>query len=205
MKRLLILFLACTFIVSCKTTQRVLSPPDFTYLNFSKVKLKVGSSSFGSYSLKGFINFIKDTSVCFKFYGPLSIEALEGRFDKTLDIKDVYNDRIFTDLLATIYEKDGIRIGLKDVQNLFFGNVSGFLDSIMNSNLHSLSIEKESNLSRFTLVSKGSKATYTFKIKKRQLYIDELVIDYTNGRDLMTIDFKVLAFNNERRKCNVRF
>jgi hypothetical protein len=181
------------------------SPQDFTYLNYSKVKLKIVSSSFGNYTLKGFINFIKDTSVCFKFYGPLSIEAVEGRLERNLDVKDVYNDRMYSNLLTTIMERDGIRITLRDVQNLFYGNVSFFLDSIQVSNSRSLRIMKDSNLAKFTLVCLNNKAKYAFIVKKNKTLVKDLVIDYFDGSDFITIDFKVLASNNERRKCNVRF
>lgn len=205
MKHLLIISLSCFVFFSCKTVKIQSSPQDFTYLNYSKVKLKIVSSSFGNYTLKGFINFIKDTSVCFKFYGPLSIEAVEGRLERNLDVKDVYNDRMYSNLLTTIMERDGIRITLRDVQNLFYGNVSFFLDSIQVSNSRSLRIMKDSNLAKFTLVCLNNKAKYAFIVKKNKTLVKDLVIDYFDGSDFITIDFKVLASNNERRKCNVRF
>ena len=205
MKHLLIISLSCVVFFSCKTAKIQSSSQDFTYLNYSKVKLKIVSSSFGNYTLKGFINFIKDTSVCFKFYGPLSIEAVEGRLERNLDVKDVYNDRMYSNLLKTIMERDGIRITLRDVQNLFYGNVSFFLDSIQVSNSRSLRIIKDSNLANFTFVCLNNKAKYAFKVKKIKTLVKDLVIDYSNGTDFITIDFKVLASNNERRKCNVRF
>jgi len=200
-----ILFGLCLLLSSCVGSKFVeKASMDAEYISFTKVRAKVKSSKLGNLSCKGYIYLRRDTSLCFKFFGPLSYELLNGEFKHEFKIYDCYNKRLYDDVLELLKKKEGIIVNLKVVEDLLLANSKEFTKELLSLNepyLQLDTIRKKGEV----IIMVDNCVKYKVTIVKRGLLPKTIVIENKDEFDNYTIYLEFLSISNERKKCNFNF
>lgn len=207
MRRFLILMMFLPILNSCCLTQHSKSL-DITssYFSFTKVKLKIKSTSFGSIELRGFIRSVKDTVFCFKFFGPLSMEVLRGRIDTSFIAYDSYHKQLYENLFEVCANEYHLNLNLELIQNLLFGRIYNFEQEFARSN-------PEWSFFNFDTSPKGS-FKYINSTKGLEFSVNcsstkgipkELALIFKSDYGITTFKFTFISVTNEKTGCNFKF
>jgi hypothetical protein len=196
------LFLLLNSCVSSKLVEK--ASVDAEYISFTKVKVKVKSSKLGNLTCKGYIYLRKDTSLCFKFFGPLSYELINGEFKHEFKIYDCYNKRLYGNVLELLKKRDGIIINLKVVENLLLANSLGFTKELLSLNEPYMELDTMGKKGEVVIkINKSVK--YQIRTVRRSLFPKTIVIECKDEFDNYSIYLEFLAISNERKKCTFNF
>jgi hypothetical protein len=200
------LFVFTIFLISC-VGGRFTETASFkdSHLSFSKVKLKMSSSSLGSINMKGYIYFVKDSLLCFKFFGPFSFELFSGRFDKVFTVYDAYNKRRYDDILNQILTKEGIAINLRVLQDLFSANQDSLQRTLQLLNKGRLEFETGRKVNQMIIKNSSKHVEYQITWKKKHNLPTRLFILYRDSIETSSLDFEFVSISNDERKCNFEF
>jgi len=175
-------------------------------LSFTKVRLKINSNDYNGIVLKGYIYSLKDSSICFKFYGPLSIELLRGTVSRDFKVYDNFNKRLYNDVFGLIKQKSGFEINLSILQALLIADLEECKSRLLKINRDMLKIDSV-NCKQDELLINGlvSNDNYSIKFIKKHLLPSKIEIKYTGISERYTIVIELFAISNERKSCNFQF
>jgi hypothetical protein len=174
------------------------------YLTYEKVKIKIKSLTYNG-QLKGYISISNvDTSICFRFFGPLGIPVTEGYLHDSLLLKDLINNKNYFDILNDIKKSTEISLSPK-----FLFSILSFNDSLMVSEIdhnNRLSIRNGNSFfsgKRFYVIEDrlNKKMVEISFINKKSLPY-ALIIKYPYLNEFITIEFTILDISSRRKICN---
>jgi len=174
-------------------------------ISFTKVKLKITSNDY-SIALKGYIYSLKDSSICFKFFGPLSIELMRGIVRSDFKVYDSFNKRLYSDVFNLIKQKYGFELNLSILQSLLISDLQECKSLLQKINSNKLKIDTL-NCKRDELLIKSliNKDYYSIKFIKKQLLPSKIEIKYNGQNDRYNIVIQLISISNERKTCNFQF
>ncbi len=151
--------LLCGCAASKIATTTVFSGSKFT---FDKVKFTYSDSS-TEVTLKGRITVFRDSLVQFKFYGPVGVEVLSGKFDTALVLKSNYLSDNNIHLIETIKHDIGVDINGKFVELLLSFKTDQVFQEILQqrkSNFNVTLLQSTPVSKSISLVDSDTKSTY---------------------------------------------
>jgi hypothetical protein len=149
------------FFTACGKTKLLTNPIPSPYLNYDRIKLSLTVDR-SQYHFKGFIHMIKDTSACFRFWGPLGYEIGRGQIGDSFTYYDALNNLNYKDLKQQMENSSGLILNKSILLYLLSGKVDLLASELLKLNRGILSV-KESNNHYLELEHSVSHQTITFK------------------------------------------
>ena len=124
-KRFFLFFLFVIFFAACSSLKVAESVSvNNKYFTIEKVKVKVKTTMNQSITLNGYISIVHDSSICFKFYGPLGMKAISGLFTPdACKIHDYFNKIYYDNIITLLTEKTGIIVNAAFFESILYGNL----------------------------------------------------------------------------------
>jgi len=170
----------------------LLSPTIF----FDKLKVFY-SNDLVSGSFKGKINVYKDSLVSFKFYGPLGIEVLSGRFDTTLILSGKFSDSIQVNFISKIQHVFGVRMNRNMIEYLFtfkYDNLFREIKSNVESNIEISN--KVLHHGRYIIVMKDFNANSTSMITfVKDKFPLQIILEFKDKKDFFKVSFEIYSLH----------
>lgn len=204
-----LLFVACFALVSvsCKSTRLVVTADYNKPVSYNKVRVEMSSNSKGG-GLKGFINIVPDTQICFRLWGPLGYEIGKGYVypSKILFYNEV-DDVLVPDLKAQIENLSGCVVDLRVFQSLLMGNVDGFIAALNNLNTGLLDayISKGSRRSTVQISHKVNHSEMNVYFFYRKGRLNNMLIKFKKDKSFSEISFDFVDISNDRKICTFAF
>jgi hypothetical protein len=163
----IILFSAIVF-AGCRQAKslQVYSLHSQKYINYDKVRVEF-SNGRSTYSLKGFIRFQMDSSLCFQFWGPMGYEVIRGYFRNGL-LQTKTNENINVSK-ASVENFLGLVIDNTLIQNLFLGFDSLLVNDLAKQNsalVQFTDIKIKGNTTSVSMYHKANKRNMEITYKK---------------------------------------
>ncbi|HEY4787391.1 MAG TPA: hypothetical protein VIH57_15135 [Bacteroidales bacterium] len=202
MKGFFVLFMIS--LVACHSTRNI---SNFSWeahqLTYDKVKVTISGSRTGTNVIKGYISMVKDSVICFKFYGPLSYPLFSGVYSSVFQLKDDYNNVRYGNAAEFIFQKFGFSIDRTSLEFLLEGKVEEFANRIKMLNTHNLKTEINNNTILFHIFETNGLLQFDFKFRKAML--SEIYVAYKDKLTQWTTDIDFLSVSNLSKTCNFRF
>lgn len=201
MKAILIIFVFIFYCFGCSTSHAIFSSySDFN--NYDKVKLHASFNN-QELDLKGFLFLDKRDSVfCFKFWGPLGIEAFKGSFHKSLTVFDLYNNQEYSDIENYFSNKFHFKLSSQFYFSLFCFDETTLRNAILNSNPNFIcKAEFLGSDSRFYFYDRIMNTQFDVFISKKHNIPQELKFHCVIGDQIADLNFKVVSVTNVKRNC----
>jgi hypothetical protein len=170
------------------------------YLNYDKIKVAINFNN-ESFKLKGYINLIKDSDLCFRFWGFMGYDVCKGHFSDSFYLDDLINNKSYNNYKPNIENSIGLIIDKKVLISMLYGNIQSFSKFFVDLNSGILSISEITNnsVTFYNSVSKG-KIYINYKFKSGVLKNIYLKSDL-NGNKLV-LNFDIIEISNFRKLCN---
>jgi hypothetical protein len=202
MKGFLVLFMIS--LAACHSTRNI---SNFSWaarqLTYDKVKVTISGSRTRTNVIKGYISLVKDSVICFKFYGPLSLPLFSGVYSSAFQLKDDYNNVRYGNAADFIFQKFGFSIDRASLEFLLEGKVEEFANRIKMLNAHNLTTEINNNTILFHIFETNGLLQFDFKFRKAML--SEISVAYKDKLTQWTTDIDFLSVSNLSKTCNFRF
>jgi hypothetical protein len=190
--RYLIIFL---FVFSSCASHRFVLDKNSNYISCDKVKCEIKSSGF-EHSLNGYIFINKiDSSLCFKFFGPLGINVLNGFISPSIfRISDNINNRKIS-AISSIVDTSLIKIPNNCFYDLFIGS-NNCLNNFVSKN-QTYHFHQKGN--KFLIYNLSNNLIYEiisepYKIVEIRSYVHDF-----------KLSFKFISISNNFKNCNFEF
>lgn len=142
---------------------------------------------------------MKDSIVIFKFYGPLGIEVLSGKYDSLFVVKNYYADSLKINLVEKLYGKTGVMIKRKMLEHMLLFDYSSLFQEIRNSVNDDIEVtmQKRTVVKSFITVKDtiGNSVCMLSFIKKEKFPL-QILIDYKNLTDYFKITLDIYNLHN---------
>jgi hypothetical protein len=198
-------FLIGLILVSCKSTKFA---TNFSFdekpVTYEKVKIAIKSQSFGNITLNGYISIIKDSLICFKFYGPFSIDVVSGVYTENFKVWDNYNKILYPDFDQHLQQISGLMINRKMLEYLLLGRVSDLQDEVLNVNSENYTIS--SNVGRTLVLSNAAgEKVYRIAFTIKNQIPSSILISYKDTSTSWSANIQNIYISNLTKKCNFGF
>ena len=206
MRKLLVFFLI--IFVSCQATKNLSNfSLNNKYLTFDKVRLHFDSNTIGEISLKGYISIVRDSLICFKFFGPFSYEVVSGLYSSNFSFFDNYNHRSFPDILMLIFQKSGIILDRNVLEFMLTSDLSAFISELEKLNQVNLRVERieKKSLNEILIFNDVRNSLLKIQFMMKNSFLDKLSIIYKEDVDHWRVDLNVLEVTNNPKNCNFKF
>jgi hypothetical protein len=205
MKRLIILLLLFSSCVASRNFENV--SLNGRYLTYKQVKLKLSTKTFGNVTLKGYISLTLDSSFCFRFYGPFSLEVVSGLFDSEFKVVDHVNNVKHDDALKQLQAKTGIVLNRRVFESLLEGKLGEVKQELENLNGSVLKYRLDDNKPSKELVIQSVARASQFILQcKYSGSIPRLIwIEYNDAIEKWSVQLDVINAGNDRKRCNFDF
>lgn len=196
------------FFVSCSSSKVA---PNFSMLErtitFDKTKISINSKSFGSITLKGYISLIKDSLLCFKFYGPLAYDVLSGVYSDTFKVMDNFNKIKYSTFDTHIFQLSGIVINRNVLEFLMLGKVLEVKREILKLNSNNIQIELNNGpYKRLLMISNTvDHKLYQIQCNLKNQIPASVVIYYKDDLTSWSAEIQNIYITNLTKKCNFGF
>ncbi|MDP4207482.1 MAG: hypothetical protein Q8928_01580 [Bacteroidota bacterium] len=202
-----IFLLTILFLSSCAIKTNYIFSANDKYVTYDKVKIKVNSQKLGKVTLKGYISIVKDSSICFKFWGPLGIEVVSGRLDQRFVLKDHFNDIFHADALQELIDKTGIVFTKRCVENILLAKIDSLKTDLttLNNNVITLN-DNQRWMNRMLSVEnipRKNLMQFSFNIKSQLL--NKVSVIYSDENDHWSVEIQVLNISGQQKRCNFDF
>lgn len=189
------------FFVGCKGPAKLVNFSfNDKYVTFDKVKVSLDKNI----GLRGYVTIVRDSFICFKFYGPLGYGIVGGRLASTFQIIDYFNNKNIDDAISQISGKSGVVINRKVIEDILLFNTDSLKETLLQLNPRDLSMEV---LER----SKGKRVVIKHAITKGEFILDylwktnlpkEIKIRYADLSDQWSVQIDIISVSNLSKKCN---
>lgn len=182
MKKYILLFL----LVSCSSSRLSIGTIFLeSTIIYDKVKLSY-SDNFNKVILRGKVTISKDSLIKFKFFGPLGVEAVSGKFVTILELQSQFTDSLSEKISSKLYDTFGFQLERKMVENLLLFNSLKLYEQLVVTCPSTISVglsHSGFNKSVITLVDHNRKSSsmITFVTKERfplEIYMEYVRDDY---------------------------
>jgi hypothetical protein len=191
-------------LISCSPTRELKKVSfDSKYINYAKVKAKVNTNSYGNIRLKGHIYLVKDSLLYFKFYGPLSVEALSGVYQENFFVNDLYHNIKYTDVTKDIYIRTGIIFDRQVLQNLLVGDLILMKARLLQINDGYLRFDLGGSSRKpfLSIISdKGMGQLRISMTKSKTMLLSKIFLECTKCIENWSLTFEFVEISNEKRK-----
>jgi hypothetical protein len=191
-------FLVIIF-TNCSNTRILSVNNNSPYINYEKVKLKLNINK-SSYSIKGFIYIIKDTSFCFRFWGPLGYEVGHGRIDSNFLFFDAINNIVHRDLKNKIETNTGLIITRNLLLNMLTGNIDSLSSELVKNNRGIVDISSQNNL-YLEINHLVSLQKMSFKYSYNKNRLKNIFIKSTGKNTNLFVNIEILGYSNDKKIC----
>jgi len=204
MRKLIILSI---LLISCINLHKI---PNISltnkYVTYNKVKIKIESKSFDNITLRGFINIIQDSLICFGFWGPLGYKVLSGDYGERFGLKDYHNNRNNSDVLTEIYNKSGIYFNRVCIENLLLARVDSLIQSLNVLNKGVIKLEKHLNkkCQLLTIMKGDRKSCYKLEFFYSNAIPRIIKISYNDLQDQWVAQIEIISISNEKKACDLK-
>jgi len=170
---------------------------------FSKVKVTFNSNENRLLTLRGYISILKDSLICFKFFGPLSYEVLSGYIDKNqYRIFDSYNKKLYSSYDSTFSQFNMVRFNEGLFESFILGKRSDFVDYSYSLNKGTI-IDTTRLFNNELSISDGSNRL-KIKWSRNSFRVTSIDLKYSGGGSYF-IKIDLIAVSRERKDCKFRF
>lgn len=174
------------------------------HILFNKVKVKIRLPQGNKYTCNGYISMVKDSLICFRFFGPLSYELVSGKIDQDLEVYDAINKQLYEDGFSLIRSKIGLNMSRGTLQALFLADFSTLKQEL--SLINPLKIQYDSTAKSKTLIIEDGNSTHTRITASLVGQIPRrIVIESKDLTGMYTIELDFLLISNDKRKCNFNY
>jgi hypothetical protein len=198
-------FLIGLILVSCKSTKFAVN---FSLLNkpitYEKTKIAIASKTFGNITLSGYISIIQDSILCFKFYGPFSMDVVSGVYSDRFKVRDNYNKILYTDFDQHIYSISGLFINKKIIESLLLGKVSDLQKEILKVNSENFTINNSGGRTIILSNTSGDKI-YRIEYTLKNQLPSSVLISYKDTFTSWSANIQNFYISNLTKKCNFGF
>jgi hypothetical protein len=176
-------FLLAGLWLACSSKHILNTPAYHSYINY-KVKISIKSST-KDLNFKGYVYFVPDTHLCFRFWGLLGYEIGKGLItEHNFSFYNEIQKELVPDLKEILQHTSGCAINLAVLQHLLLGQTNDFVASIslLNQGLLDIVVQHKPNHSNLEL---------KHKVNSYHTFID---YNYSHGI-LKSIKFKIIQGN----------
>lgn len=193
------------FVTTACATVKVKEPVSLAsaYITYSKVKAKVRLPQGNEYSCKGYIAITRDSLICFRFFGPLSYEVVNGRIDRDFKVYDCINKRLFDNGFDLVKEKIGLSMNRLAWEDLLLTNFSGLKERLLQLNTLNLQIDSTTKQKRLMIDDNRFQCKITASLSGQ--LPKKIVIESKDNVGKYTIELDFLLISNDKRKCNFTY
>ena len=141
-----LIYLSVCFLIGCVIINPKFNTMEGRHIQLDKVKMSI--SGFGVIGeAKGYVHVVRDSSIHFKFWGPLGIEFAEGTFDHSFIVHSFITNTDYSNLLAYVENLLGLKVDRRCVENLLLGESNLFLENVraLNAGMNSQRIKSFSS------------------------------------------------------------
>lgn len=175
-----------------------------SYIYYSKVKAKITLPSGNKYSTKGNIFLSRDTLICFRFFGPLSYEVVNGKIDTECKVYDCINQQLYDNGFKLIEEKVGLVMNREVVEDLLMAKFNELRTVLLSLNKISISIDSSGKQKELVIDdTRGRHCEITASIAG--LIPKKIVIRTGDNAGESVIELDFLLISNDKRKCNFNY
>ena len=177
------------------------------YLTYKQVKVKLSTKAFGDVTLKGFISMTHDSSFCFKFYGPLSMEVVSGLFDDEFRIMDHVNNIAHKNALEELQKKTGIVLNRRIFEFLLVGKLGEVKNELetLNGSLLKFQLNDDKSVNELVIQNIARACKLSIECKYSGIIPQKIWIAYNDPSDKWSLRLEVISANNDRKRCNFDF
>jgi hypothetical protein len=198
--------LAFVLIYSCVGTHKLKNASlTSKFVNFAKVKVKINFNEFENFSLKGNINIVKDSLICFCLWGPMGLKVLSGEFSDQFKIIDHYNGKEVPDIIDKLMEKSGIIFNRKVIETVLLAEVDSLKEVLRNLNKDLLQVDfydRDNKQKMFKLLNKLKKSEINIEYNYSRSINKFIRISYKDPIGSWNVIIEIIAITNEKKKCN---
>jgi hypothetical protein len=208
MSKFIVIFLLTILLLSsCAIKPNYNFSVNDKYLTYDKVKIKVNSQKLGKVTLKGYISIVKDSSICFKFWGPLGIEVVSGRLDQRFVLKDHFNDVFHEDALQELIDKTGIVFTKRCIENILLANIDSLKMNLatLNNNVITLNDNQRWTNRMLTIENIPRKNSMQFSFNLKSQLLNKVSVIYRDEIDHWSVEIQVLNISGQQKRCNFDF
>jgi hypothetical protein len=201
-KFLFFIFTCTLFLIlfySCSTQKRIIRVESTVYLNYDKVKINCTINE-SKIKLNGFINQILDTTMCYRFWGPLGFEIGRGHINEQFPFYDAINKVNYTNIKDKLESIAGIFLN----KSVFFALLSGQTDSLANKLIAlngDIVIVKELKPDYLFLENKISRNTISFKYKYANNNLKFIIINSISFRSKFDLHLEIVEISRNKKIC----
>ena len=201
-----IYFIVCfILLISCRSSHKVINfSLSNKYVSLNKVKVKIGLKAFESLTLRGNINIVEDSLICFGFWGPLGLKVISGQYGDKFRIVDHYNGNEFPDVRVKLINKSGILFNRKVVEEILRAELDSLSVSLTELNKEILQIGYESKGSKknFSIVNKIRKSELNLEYSFKRSLLKSIKLRYKDSFESWNVIIEIIDITNEKKKCN---
>jgi hypothetical protein len=185
--------------LACSTSKFV--PQNFStnYLNYDKVRIKLTINN-EDHSFKGYIRTVKDTSICFRFLGPLGYDLGKGNFTDRFVYFDEVNNIKYSDFQQQIENAAGIFINKQIIFDILTGNVDSLKSNIVSLNKGIVKIVK-ADMTYLELYHTISNRTLNFKYKYVNKLPSQINILSKGISNKFELQFEIIEISGIKKNC----
>lgn len=198
----------CITFSACSGTKNISTfSPNDKHIDFEKTKIKLNSKTFGNITLKGYIYLVKDSLICFKFYGPFSYEVISGLYIDTFKIFDHFNKVKYANVENTIFSQAGVTINRQTLQFLLLGNVGEMKTELLKLNKSIFRIESNISSKKCELLIfiDSEQKFLKFKFLLVNQIPKSVLISYKDPLTNWSANIQNVNITNHSKKCNFGF
>jgi hypothetical protein len=197
-------FIICLFILlfSCSKTKLLVSSNSSPYLNYDKVKFTLTLNQSRN-SFKGSVYILKDTSVCYRFWGPLGFELGYGSINKDFSFYDAVHNTSYKDLKSKMETITGLVMDKQILLYLLTGSVSSLSTEILKLNKEIISI-KEINDHYLELHHNVSHSDIYFKYKFKGGYPVSILLKTNGNGNIFELKLEIIEISHDKKICRFK-
>ncbi len=176
------------------------------YVTYNKVKVKIESKSFDNIILRGYINIIQDSVLCFGFWGPLGYKVLSGDYGERFRLIDYHNKRDNSGVLTEIYNKSGLYFNRVCIENLLLARVDSLILSLNELNKGVIKLEKRLNkkCQILTIIKGDRKSCYKLEFFYKKAIPKIIKISYNDLQDQWVAQIEIISISNDKKACDLK-
>ena len=194
----------CFFFYSCAGVKTSFNFSSIDkHITFEKINVKFKSQPFGNIHLKGYIILCKDSLICFKFFGPLSMEVFSGVYLDTFKVYDRYNDVVYKNAESKIFSQTDIAINRQVIEFMLLGKIELLTQELMRINSPGMKFKqeiKDNKLKCITVDDLGKHFSIKFSLKSD--IPGSIYLAFKDTYNEWECSIENISITNRIKKCN---